>query len=453
MFIGRENELAILEKQFTAPSRTAVLVYGKRRVGKSTLISQAANRFDGIVVEHVCVQSSFEGNLALLSRSVSRALGLPSLRFDHLYDLFDLLKSRSEPILLVLDEYQYFKESLKGAEVDSYLQAIIDALPAHVKLVICGSYVTVMRELLEEDNPLFGRFSAILHVEEFDYFDAARFFPDKRPYDKVAFYALFGGSPFVLSTLDYGLTPGENIVELLLPPTGILRTHVESVMLKEVRKAYDVRILEALGNGRKRYSEIQGAIGTGGNGLLDKQLKNLLSMETIRKTSPVNRRDDNKKQFYEISDNLMRLYFAYVFGNDAALASVGPRAFYENEIADTLVQFASRRFEDVAIQYFQRQAHAGALPGVRDIGSFWYDDPASRKNGEFDCVLDRKGALDFFECKYFDRPMTRKECELEKDQVRSIPNASIGELGFVCTGGFDFSSSEYRLVTGEDLYA
>ena len=452
MFVGREAELATLRGQFGANGRTAVLVYGKRRVGKSTLIARAARDFEGAVVEHLCVQSTFEGNFALLCRSVCVSLGLPSMRFDHLYDLFDFLKARNEPVLLVIDEYQYLKESRPGGEVDSLFQAIIDSLPAHVKIVLCGSYVTVMRELLEEANPLFGRFTAILHVEDFDYFDAARFFPDKHPYDKVAFYGLFGGSPYVLSTLDYVETPAENMMRLLLPETGVLRVHVENVMLKEVQRAFDVRILEALGNGKKRYSEIQAFLGSGGNGLLDKQLKNLANMETIRKVSPVNRRSDKKKRFYEISDNLMRLYFAYIFGNAALMANLGERAFFENEVAPSLTQFVSRRFEDVALQHFRRLARAGALRGVRDFGSYWYDDPVSKANGEFDCVIDRGDTLDFFECKYFERPMTQGECAAEVAQVRAVPDVRVGRMGFICTGGFDFCSAEYELVTGEDLY-
>lgn len=453
MFVGREKELASLEGQFSSRDRTAVLVYGKRRVGKSTLISQAAKKFGGVAIEHLCAQTSFSGNLDLLCRSIGVSLGIPGLRFGHLLDLFDFLKSRDDPILLVIDEYQYLKESLPGNEVDSLFQGIIDSLPANVKLVLCGSYVTVMRELLEEGNPLFGRFTAILHVEEFDYYDAARFCPEKSSYEKAAFYGLFGGSPFVLGTLDYGLTPGENMVGLLLPETGVLRTHVESVMLKEVQRAFDVRILDALGNGRKRYSEIQSMIGKQSNGLLDKQLKNLMNMETIRKVSPVNRRNDKKKQFYEISDNLMRLYFAYVFGNSAPLANLGEVAFYESQVAPSVGQFADRRFEDIALQYFRRLARTGRLSGVLDFGAYWYDDPATKTNGEFDCVLNRDGVFDFYECKRFDRPMTREECLAEEDQVRSIPGVVLGNVDFICTGGFDFSSRKYHLVTGDDLYA
>ena len=214
-----------------------------------------------------------------------------------------------------------------------------------------------------------------------------------------------------------------------------------------------MRILESLGNGKKRYSEIQASVGAKSSGLLDKQLKNLINMETIRKVSPVNRRNDKKKQFYEISDNLMRLYFTYVFGNTASLANLGEQAFFASNVSPSISQFADRRLEDVALQYFRRRARAGALDGVSDFGSYWYDDPATQSNGEFDCVLVRDSAFDFYECKRFDREMTQAECESKERQVRAIPSTTIGAIGFICTGGFDFTTADYQLITGNDLYA
>ena len=155
------------------------------------------------------------------------------------------------------------------------------------------------------------------------------------------------------------------------------------------------------------------------------------------------------------SANMVSSYmiFAFVFGNAAPLANLGARAFFDVEIAPSISQFVDRRFEDMVIQYFRRRARAGALPGVLDFGSYWYDDPRARSNGEFDCVLVRKDSLDFFECKRFDRPMTHGECEAEERQVRAVPGANIGTVGFVCTGGFDFETDGYRLVSGEDLFA
>lgn len=171
---------------------------------------------------------------------------------------------------------------------------MIDRLPENVKLILCGSYITIMKELLTEDNPLFGRFSLIQHIHDFDYYEAAQFYPDLSVRDKVAFYGVFGGCPYVLENLDPDRTLRDNIIDMLLPETGLIRSHIENVMLKEIQKTFDARILEVLGNGKKKYTEIQGSIGGDRTGLLDKQLKILLDMETIQKTEPINRRNDKK---------------------------------------------------------------------------------------------------------------------------------------------------------------
>ena len=454
MFIGREKELRQLNAELSSwKRRTAVLVYGKRRVGKSTLLSEAAKSFEGVVINHMCVTSTFEGNMELIYRSVSEGLGLPNIRFGSLFEMMDYLKTLDKKILLIIDEYPYLKQTKKKNEVDSYMQAVIDKLPENVKLVLCGSYITVMKELLEEGNPLFGRFSLIQHIRDFDYLDAAKFYPDLSVRDKVAFYAVFGGSPYVLENLDTSLTIRENIERLLLPETGLVRSHIENVMLKEIQKTFDARILEILGNGKKRYSEIRDKIANSETGLLDKQLKILLDMETIQKTEPINRRNDKKKQFYEIVDNLMRFYFTFIFGKAGTIARIGEEQFFNRNINAVLEQFVSRRLEGIALQYFHRAAMLGKYPDIDDFGSYWYDDPATKTNGEFDCVIRRGELYDFYECKYFDRPMTLEECRQEKEQLDSIKGITVSGVGFVCTGGFaSEKSDDFELIDGKILY-
>ncbi len=455
MFIGRDKELKALSAELsTWKKRTAVLIYGKRRVGKSTLINEAAKRFAGIVVNHLCVTSTFEGNLELIYKSVSESLSLPNIRFDSLFAMMDYLKTLDKKILLIIDEYPYLKQTKKKNEVDSYMQAVIDRLPENVKLILCGSYVTIMKELLAEDNPLFGRFSLIQHIRDFDYYDAAQFYPDLSIREKIAFYSVFGGCPYVLENLETDKSIKDNITRLLLPETAIIRSHIENVMLKEIQKSFDIMILESLGNGKKKYTEIKRELGGTDTGLLDKQLKILMDMETIQKTEPINRRNDKKKQFYEITDNLMRFYFSFIFGTAGAITRIGEDQYYARKIEQNLEQFISRRLEGITLQYFHRMAIQGKYPDIEDFGSYWYDDPASKSNGEFDCVIKRTRDLyDFYECKYFDRPMTRKECEQEKEQLQKIQGITVSGIGFVCSGGFDFDNEpDFILIDGNALY-
>ena len=176
-------------------------------------------------------------------------------------------------------------------------------------------------------------------------------------------------------------------------------------------------------------------------------------METIQKTEPINRRNDKKKQFYEIVDNLMRFYFTFIFGKAGTIARIGEEQFYNRNIDAALEQFVSRRLEGIALQYFHRAAMLGKYPDIDDFGSYWYDDPATKINGEFDCVIRRGEQYDFYECKYFDRPMTLEECRQEKEQLDSIKGITVSGVGFVCTGGFAFKGAEgFTLIDGKVLY-
>ena len=258
MFFGRKKELQELSTELTNwNKKSAILIYGKRRVGKSTLIKEAAKSFCGIVINHLCVSSTFEGNIELIYNSVSEALSLPNIRFDSLFAMMEYLKTLDKNILLIIDEYPYLKRTKKKHEVDSYIQAVIDKLPKNVKLILCGSYISVMKELLMEENPLFGRFSLIQHIHDFDYYEASNFYLELPAIEKIAFYSVFGGSPYVLENLDTRATIQENIKRLLLPETALVRSHIENIMLKEIQKTFDARILESLGNGKKKYTEIR----------------------------------------------------------------------------------------------------------------------------------------------------------------------------------------------------
>ena len=93
------------------------------------------------------------------------------------------------------------------------------------------------------------------------------------------------------------------------------------------------------------------------------------------------------------------------------------------------------------------------FPDVDDFGCYWYDDPATKTNGEFDCVIRHGEQFDFYECKYYDRPMTIEECCEEKAQLDNIKGICVSSAGFVCTGGFAFDNSDdFNLIDGKALY-
>lgn len=90
------------------------------------------------------------------------------------------------------------------------MQTVIDKLPENVKFILCDSYTTVMKELLEESDPPFDRFSLIQHIRDFGHLYSAKFYPELSVRDRVAFYAVFGGDPYVPENLYTSLTLREN---------------------------------------------------------------------------------------------------------------------------------------------------------------------------------------------------------------------------------------------------
>ena len=128
------------------------------------------------------------------------------------------------------------------------------------------------------------------------------------------------------------------------------------------------RILAVLGNGKKKYSELERALQANSTGSLAKQLKSLQATELISQLFPINKPEDSKKKYYEINDNLLRFWFTYIYHNKSALQMVGPKAFFDQHVAPTLLtEYVPHRFEELCRSFFSRLARNGQLPGITNI--------------------------------------------------------------------------------------
>ena len=454
MFIGRENEIAEIKKILDNREKSAILIYGKRRVGKSCLINHVLDAYSCHKIYYECLDTSYEENLSHFEDRIKEEFNNSFVHFASFEQAFDYLKTLEEKTIVVLDEYSYLKQSKEKGYVDSVFQSIIDGMGDRIKLVLLGSFVSVMQELLEQENPLFGRFDLVIQLKDFDYYSSSGFYPIKTVKEKIELYSVFGGSPFINDAVDPQLDLRENIINLILNQNSSVRSYLENVLLKELSKTGPANtILSSLSNGKKKYSMISALTGLNTAGVLDKQLKNLIKMDVISKKTPINRENDRKKIFYEISDNLVRFYYAYVFSKRDIIARIGAEAFYDLYIAPSLNSFISYRFEDIARQYFQRKVKQGKLKDVYDIGTYWYDDPINKKNGEFDCVLKHRDSYSFYEVKYYESPLEEQLCAKEEKEVRDLTNQmKIGIIGFIALSGFDFQSQNYDLICAEELY-
>lgn len=452
MFIGREKELTLLQQDYIGK---AVMVYGKRRVGKTTLIQKALENCQYQTVYYECSKGAMQDNIDGLVRELVRVKILPvPLNFSTLQDVFIYLNALPQKIVVVIDEYPYLKKATDSATVDSLFQNIIDNRLSNIELILSGSHIGMMKDLLQERNALYGRFAVTIKLNELNYLDAARFYPDRTPYDKVAHYAVFGGSPFVNQALNPAATLRENVISTILNPVSAVYLYASQLLLSDYSvKINAERIFSVIGNGKKRYTEIEDKLDVKKTGNLSKQIKSLTELEIVSRNSPINKIGDNKKATFEINDNLLRFYFTFIYKNASALQVLGAEAFYDEYVAPTLADFISRRFEGICRDYFSLLVRSGKLKGVRNIGSYYYDDPVYRKNGEFDVALELADGYAIYEAKYYAKPMTLDEIHCEVQQVANIKELAVKQLGFIAISGFVEQEKPYTYLDGNDIFA
>jgi len=453
MFIGREEEMKTLGSLLKKPSASA-MIYGKRKVGKTTLIKKALENCDDKMVYYECIKAPMQENVDCLVAVLVREKILPvQLTFKSFSDVFAYLNTLDMTFNIVIDEYPYLKAFTKPETVDSVFQSIIDNHIQNIRLFLSGSHIGMMKDLLEEKNALYGRFTASICLKELDYLTCSEFYSNKSVYEKIAMYAVFGGSPYVNRALEENLSLKENIINTLLNPSSYVYGYAEHLLISDYTNSLNAeRIFFAISNGHQKYKEIEEKLGLKTTGNLSKQLNALENMEIISRVYPINKPNDKKKLSFEVKDNLLRFYYAFIYKNKSALQMLGAEAFYEEYIEDAIVTFISHRFEEIARTYFSLCVKKRKIRGVLNIGTFYYDDSANKKNSEFDIVLERKDVYDIYEVKYYSAPMRLKEMQEEERQVRAIKGLKVGTIGFIAASGYENTPSGYSCISAEDLY-
>lgn len=452
MFIGREEELALLREEHIGK---AVMVYGKRRVGKTTLILKALEQCSYQTVYFECLKGTMQDNIAGFVQELVRIKVLPvPLAFSSLQDVFAYLNTMPQIIVVVVDEYTHLYAMNDSAVVDSVFQSIIDNRLSNIELILAGSHIGLMKGLLQERNPLYGRFAVSIKLEELNYLDAAKFYPDKSAYDKVAHYAVFGGSPFINQALNPVATLRENIIDTVLNPISSVYLYASQLVFAD--NALNVnaeRIFFALGNDRKRYTEIEDALGVKKTGNLAKQIKTLTDHEILSRSIPINKPNDNKKATYELSDNLLRFYYTFVYKNTSALQVLGAEAFYDEFIAPVLTDFITLRFEGICRDYFSLQVRSGRMNGVRNIGSYYLDTAVRCENKEFPIAVELADGYAVYLAKCSTQPMTLDEIHSEAQRMEGVNDPGIKQLGFISINGFVEQEKPYIYLDDNDIFA
>ncbi len=337
------------------------------------------------------------------------------------------------------------------------LQSLVDKYreTSRLKLIILGSYVDIMKSLLEHSNPLFGRVDLVIDLKQMDYYESAMFYPNMSAEDKVRIYSVFGGIPYFNRLVDDKKTVKENIIDLIASPGARLENEVSMYLNAEISKIVNVNeVFEALARGFSKYSDILSQSHVSSGPTMIDVLEKLIKMEVVEKKAPINDEDNKKKAGYYICDNLSLFYFRYIFKYSSQLKIMDSDVFYDKYIGNDFEEkYVPYKFEEICRQYLIRQNRLGNIePVIEKIGKYYYDDPKTRTNGEFDVVSQDEIGYVFYEVK-FRKGKTSQE--VIDEEIRQVKNTGLNcyKYVFFSRSGFTAKDTdEIKLIELAQLY-
>ncbi len=403
MFIGREKELNILNSQYNSDRFEFTVIYGRRRVGKTAIINEFIKNKNAIYFTGV--ESNEKQNLQNLSQSImnfedNMPVGSEFYSFQSALE-FVFQKSIQERIIFVIDEYPYVAKSSKS--LASTLQLLIDKYKSTSKLfiILCGSSMSYMEDnVLAYKAPLYGRRTAQIKVQPFDFFESCKYLNNFSSEDKALAYGAVGGTPQYLLQINDNLSLKENIKNIYLNSSSFLFEEPTNLLKQEVREpAIYNAIITAIANGASKLSEISSKIGEGSS-VCSSYIKNLISLEIIKKESPYGEKI-SKKTIYSIEDNMFRFWYRFIAENTSIIARGADEIAY-NKIEPYFSEYMGKIFEEISKQYIWQLLLTGKCPvNFNDIGRWWGNSPKSRKQEEIDIIgADGKCSALFGECKW-----------------------------------------------------
>lgn len=456
-FVGRREELKRLREAYDSEDYEGILVYGRRRIGKSELIKYSLKEADCSVIYYECTKVSETSNTEAFSEIIGKTFEIPTPSFKNFGAALEYLFKRSEreKIIVVIDEYPYLREKIMGC--DSIFQSIIDAHAMHcsMKLILCGSYVEIMEKLMSESNPLHKRMGININLKQMDYYESAWFYPNFSNEDKVKIYSVFGGVPYYNKYVDDRKSVKENIIGLIASQGARFERDPEIMLQAEMSKMTNANeVFLAIARGNAKFSDILNSSKVSSSPTLVDTLKKLMSMDVVKKEFPIND-EIEKKSYYRISDRLSKFYYRYIFPKSSYFSVMPAEAFYDEFIADDFeMQYVPREFEEIAKQYLIRKNKAGEIvPVLYRVGKYYYDDAKNKKNGEFDVVTLDKNGYTFYEAKFTKAPINDAVVLEEKRQLSDL-EIEYNALGFISKNGFKITDGKkYVLISMDEMYS
>ena len=379
-FLGRKQEIRRLDVALQRP-RSFVVIWGRRRVGKSRLLLEWAHRQNGLYV--VVDQSSAPIQRQYFSSAVGmRFAGFEEAEYPNWQVLFRRLDREAARVgwrgPLIIDEFPYLVAA--EPEISATMQNWLDSPSRQITVVVSGSSIHMMKNaILNQSSPLYGRATEAFPLNAFRPGFLGEVFPSISPRELVCRYAVFGGMPRYLELAsDHGGDLVDAVDDLILDPEAPLHREPDRILEMETPTAMPLRpILDVIGNGAHRLSEIAGRLGRQASGM-SASLATLTEMDMIRRETPFGSNPKSgKRSRYQISDPFLRFWFRVVAPNRSLLAdapSTTRRLCWEKH----RVSLEAQAWEELcrmAVPHLHR-----VVPLIADKGPFgiaqryWYRD-------------------------------------------------------------------------------
>lgn len=372
MFVGRKKELDFLNERYNSQKAEFIVLYGRRRIGKTELIHEFIK--DKKSIFFMSTLDDTNAQLKSLSHlistynnnNMSSAYTFDDWEscFNKLYDL-----SANNRLIFVMDEFPNLVK--RNNAIPSILQKVWDLYLKNSKImiIISGSSMSfIENELLAYNQPLYGRATSIYKLQPLSYIESAQFVKNYSVENKISTYAICGGTPLYLSLFDDSKSIKENICNNILKKSGQLHDEVEFLLRQELREisVYN-NIIKSIACGAHRFNEIllQTQIG---HSQLSTYLNTLMNLQYIKKelpqNSPLKNQINKDTGLYEICDDFFRFYYKFCFPNLSLLYSESIDIVYDELIQPYIHSFVSKTFENICIDYLYQQNNMKKLPAV-----------------------------------------------------------------------------------------
>lgn len=418
MFIGRERELATLKEFYDKNGIGMTVIYGRRRIGKSTLIAEFVK--DKKTIFYTATKVGKNRNLELFSKQVTDLLmpGVEDISFHTTEAVFDFINKNmgDEKLILVIDELPYWAE--KDDALLSVLQKYIDRVwrDKNLKVILCGSALSFMeKKVLSEKSPLFGRRDSQIKLESFDYLDAAKFVPDYSNEDKAVCYGITGGVAKYLSMIDPEKNIDENIIRLFFRTDGYLYDETRNLLTQEFSDISLVNnIVEQIASGENTLNTIAGKIREKEQTVLY-SLDKLISVGLVEKKKCITDEKNKKKTQYVLKDYMFKFWYEFIPKATSVIEMGQGVLYYTKVVKPVLHSFMGSVFEEMCRYYTLMKGITGEYGCfITSVGAWWGIEKVTDKNGD---MRTQSADIDVVALSEVDKKAVIGECKFKNEKI------------------------------------